>query len=226
MAGKLNFISKCIIATRTFMNRILEFLRNAPFKGTILVNKEVLADISWFINFAEEFNGLILLPKMPKLAFKMECDACLKGAGGYSTTQYIAEIFSEQFLSLNLHIAQLEAVNLIAVLINLAPKQAYKYDIQMDTDNLASQQVFESGAGKDRVLTACARFIWKFSAKENSIVNIKHKPGETLIISDALSRASFNVKCRKIATDYCVYHNLIRVRADHYNVYKLIMNCI
>ena len=55
----------------------------------------------------------------------------------------------------------------------------------INTDNIASQQVLDSGAGSDEVLTACAREIWLFSAINNCRVEILHKPGKDLLLADA-----------------------------------------
>ena len=226
VAGKLNFISKCVLATKTFMNRILEFLRNSPFKGTITVDINVMQDIKWFIHFASQFNGLILLPTKPKTTFIIECDACLSGGGAFSNGKYFSEVFTKEFVTLKLHIAQIESINLIAALVNLCPADPFQYDITIHTDNMSSQQVLDSGSGKDKILTACARFIWKFSALNNCIINIVHKPGIELVIADALSRAAINNSSRKTATEYCVNNNLTRVLVDHVKLYEEILVCM
>ena len=226
VAGKLNFISKCVIATKTFMNRILEFLRNSPFKGTIQINESVLQDIKWFINFAESFNGLILLPTKPKVSYIIECDACLVGGGGFSETKYFSQVFNEKFTNLKLHISQIEAINLIAAMTSLHPLNTFEYDITILTDNMSAQQVLQTGSGRDKILTACARYLWKFSALNNCVVNVVHKAGSELVIADSLSRAAINNNCRKIATDYCVNNNLSRILVDHFQLYNDILCCI
>ena len=84
------------------MNRILEFLRSTPFKGKIVTNQDFIADISWFILFAESSNGLVLRN------WQINCDSCLIGGGAYSLSHYfmenypIALIERKNFISHNL----------------------------------------------------------------------------------------------------------------------------
>ena len=222
LAGKLNFISKCIEPTRLFMNRILKFLRESPFKGTCVITEELMADINWFIDFATVFNGKIVLPKQEKLQYIIECDACLQGGGGHTNTNYYAEKFSDDFINKGMHIAQIEAVNLVAALITLAPLNTHMYDIIINTDNMSAQSVFATGAGRDPILTACARFIWKFAAINNCTITVHHKPGIELTLADALSRAFVNKNSQTLATNRCVRYNLSRCRVDHSEVLSII----
>ena len=226
IAGKLNFISKCVKSTKVFMNRVLEFLRSSPFKGTIQVTENVLQDISWFIKFSEKFNGLILLPNIEKQKWVIECDACLSAGGGFSKVSYFAQQFNNNLSNLKLNIAQLEAINLVVALCSLSPQDPYNYDIQILTDNMTSQQVLSTGHGRDKILTACARKLWQFCSINNCTVNITHKPGETLIIADALSRAFTNNKCKVLATNYCVNNNLERVLVNHFSILNDILTCV
>ena len=226
IAGKLNFIAKCVKATKVFMNRILQFLRNSPFKGSIQITPEVMHDINWFITFAEQFNGLILLPKKDKTNWEIQCDACLKGGGAFSVTNYLSEKFNDAFMELNLNIAQIEAINIIVSLIVLCPQDPQNYDIQIITDNMAAMQVLTGEYGKDKILTACGRFLWKFSALNNCKVIIKHKPGVTITIADALSRAFIDKKSKLIATNYCLENCIDRLRCNHFKVYENILTCI
>ena len=224
LAGKLNFIAKCIQPTKIFMNRILAFLRETPKYGKIPVTQELIEDIKWFIEFAQEFNGLILLEKEKKPIWTIECDACLEGAGGYSSTSYISEKFTNQFKKINLKICQIEAINLVACMELLCPDNPHNYDIVIHTDNQTAQSVFSSGYGKDKILTACARYVWKFSALNNCKLQIIHKPGIELQIADAMSRAFTSKNSLKIATNYCLNNNLIRTRALYYKMYCIVCN--
>ena len=226
IAGKLNFISKCVTSSKTFMNRILLFLRQSPFKGKIKITNEVVQDLAWFINFAKQFNGLVLLPTISKHPYLIECDACLTGGGGYSESKYFAQKFNLDIINLNLNIAQLEAINLIAALENLCPQDPHNYDIQIVTDNMSSKQVLATGSGKDVILTACARKLWHFCALKSCHVEIIHKPGKTLIIADALSRAFINENCKLTATNYCIKNNLERILIDHNAVLTNVITCM
>ena len=224
LAGKLNFISKCIKPTKCYMNRILTFLRNTPKIGKTQVNNELLYDISWFLEFASDFNGIILLTPVAKPNWYIECDACLEGGGGFSKEKYISEKLNGKLVSMNLPICELEAINLVTCLEMLKPPITANFNIVIFTDNKTAQSVFESGYGRNKTLTAAARFISKFQAIHSCSVTIRHKPGKELIVADALSRAFMNVTSHKISMEYILKMNLTRVTVNHYQIYCNIFN--
>ena len=77
---------------------------------------------------------------------------------------------------------------------------------------MASQLVLSTGAGKDSVLCACAREIWKFAAMNNCDVSIEHKPGKQLKLADALSRQFHDTAAYNIASSMCTQLHLTRTR--------------
>ena len=69
----------------------------------------------------------------------------------------------------------------MATLISLAPEILCSYKIIINTDKKeASQHVLQSGVGRDQILCACARQIWKFAAVNTCLIEIWHKPGKDL----------------------------------------------
>ena len=106
----------------------------------------------------------------------------------------------------------------------LKPPTPANYNIVIFTDNKTAQSVFESGYGRNKTLTAAARYISKFQAKNSCSVVIKHKPGKDLVVADALSRAFTNVTSQKIAMEHCLKNNLTRIRVNHYTMYCTILN--
>ena len=81
IAGKLAHISHCIRHARKFMCRLLANLRMAPQFGKVGVSSELKKDIEWFLHFAQDFNGRILIePSLPSV--ELQCDACPRGGGG------------------------------------------------------------------------------------------------------------------------------------------------
>ena len=224
LAGKLNFIAKCIEPTKCYMNRILEFLRNTPKVGKIQITEELLYDVSWFLEFASDFNGLVLLNPKWKPDWHIECDACPLGGGAFSNQNYIAEKLNKDLTSLNLPICEIEALNLIVSLNSLKPKVPSNFNIIIFTDNKTAQSVFESGYGRNKTLTAAARYISKFQARNSCTVRVKHKAGKDLVVADALSRAFSEAPAQKIAMSYCLSKNLSRVRVNHFNMYMNLLN--
>ena len=117
----------------------------------------------------------------------INCDSCLTGGGAYSQCNYFKEKYPTALVNKKFHIAQLEALNLVAALFSLAPETPCNLKIVINTDNEASQKVLQSGAGHDPILCACARQIWNFAAINSCIVEIRYKPGKDLPLADALS---------------------------------------
>ena len=136
LAGKLNFISNCVRPARRFMNRILEALRQAHDQDAITVTEELRRDVAWFRDFANQSNGKLLIePKLPCLV--LECDACPRGGGGFSDTDYYSLIFPQTFQN-QYHISQLEAMNSIVAIKTLTPPDLTAARILVKTDYSAT----------------------------------------------------------------------------------------
>ena len=133
-----------------------------------MVPNELALDVSWFPEFTEATNGLVLPPPQDKKTWVIECDPSLQAGGAHSP----AARYSKAVLDQGYNIAQLEAINLVTALRNLAPPKAHEYSIIINTDNMTSQQAFSSGAGRDPVICACARQIWLIAAElSTEVVN-------------------------------------------------------
>ena len=104
LVGKLQFI-RCVRSARTFMNRILDFLRLTPFSGKIMTTKDLIADISWFLDYAESSNGLVLITSEPKDSWLINCDSSLTAGGTFSNHCYFAENYHNELTNKRLHIA-------------------------------------------------------------------------------------------------------------------------
>lgn len=165
LAGRLQHIAKCIRPARRFMARILLALRETPARGRHLIRQDLKLDVAWFSKFARIFNGTVLIPPLGRDQWVIECDSSLKAGGGHSPGGFYSAPYSDQLLLKGYSIAQLEALNLVTALKALSPPVPAHYDIIVNTDNITSQQVLESGSGKDLFLCTCAREIWLFAAR-------------------------------------------------------------
>ena len=199
LAGKLMHISQCILPARKFMSRVLALLRSAPPSGTVKVDCETRRNVRWFIDYAAECNGrLLLTPSLPELV--IECDACLEGGGGFSSRQYYSMRFPPAE-SQNRHISQLEAINVVTAIKTLIPPSTRHHHVRVITDNLASVYALNTGRTRDYILAACSRELWLIAATQELTITLDHAPGETLVLADALSRRHKSPNYENIVCD-------------------------
>ena len=189
LAGKLNFISLCVSPGRKFLARILAALRAAEPGELINITTEVHKDLNWFVMFASACNRRVMFS--PKLnEFVIECDACLQGSGGFSSTHYYHAQFTSTHTA-RYHISQLEALNIVQALKSLTPHHLTNARVVVHTDNIAAMYALNTGRTKDVTLAACAREIRLFAAFRQLDILVAHVPGVELVLADALSRKQF-----------------------------------
>ena len=209
LAGKLNHISLCVRPARRFMSRILEALRDIGDAARVEITQDFRLDVRWFCEYARLCNARILLePKLPFL--NLECDACPRGGGGFSDTSFYEATFSNTFVQ-DLNISQIEALNLVLALKTLIPASLTNARILVKTDNTGAKCALSTGRTRDPILAACAREVWLISAVKQVDICIYHAPGESMILADALSRASINPRLRKLARSLVLKLELSRV---------------
>ena len=208
-------MAKCVRPARRFMSRILLTLWDAPHVGKHLVPEDLLLDIQWFRRYARDANGIVQIPEAPRTTWVIECDSSLQGGGAYSPTHFYAEHYDLGYTTANPNIAQLEALNLLHAVKHLLPEHPHRFDIVVNTDNMATQQVLSEGTGLDKVLSACAREIWLLAAYNNCMVQVVHKPGKELVLADALSRYSESPTARLRADMMCAQLGLSRKDIHH-----------
>ena len=216
LAGKLNYISNCVRPARRFMSQILDALREAHHATTVIISYEVRKDIDWFKRYARQCNArMIIKPKLRN--FLIECDACIKGAGGHSNLEYYDLVFPVKYQGF--HISQIEALNVVIALKTLIPQDLRGARVTLNTDNIAAMFALSSGRTRDPILAACAREIWLISAVRDIDILILHAPAETLVLADALSRRSLNLQFDDLARSMVVTRKLSRtVHVDFANV--------
>ena len=67
-------------ASRIFVNRLLNTLRQCPYKVT--VSEDMRKDLAWFIQFLIKFNGKVLFPAM-RHKLDVYVDTSLSGMGAF-----------------------------------------------------------------------------------------------------------------------------------------------
>ena len=215
LVGRLNHISSCISPGRKFLSRVLRALSKAHNSLYVQVDDELRRDVSWFRQFAKQFNGVSLIPPKVPPVWLIECDSCLTGGGAYSPKTYFAEEYDHDFAAKFNTIHELEAINLVEAVASLSPVHPQGLEISINTDNMASACALESGRCSDPVLGMCARELWLFAAVASCTISVHHKPGSTLILADALSRAHLSARAARIMAEQTAQLGLTRVRTRH-----------
>ena len=211
VAGKFSHISQCIPHSRKFMNRILANLRVTSRTGWVTVSEGLRSDVRWFVEFARQFNGVLLIPpSFPKVV--LEVDACLQGGGGFSDKGYYKTRYPIQ-TQIDHHIARLEAMNAITALETLVPSDKRCVCVLIRTDNSAAAAVLMTGRTHDPVLAACARELATYAGLRQLQIIVTHVPGISLVLADALSRYTLSKRYENIANKRIATRNLTEVKA-------------
>lgn len=119
LLGRILHAAPCIKHARKFTARLLALLRNMKSRNWTTLDDDAKADIRWFAEYAAIANGVTIYAD-PIEYVEFECDACLTGAGGNSTTHCYSWVFTSQHQTRFPHIHQLEAVNILVALKTLA----------------------------------------------------------------------------------------------------------
>ena len=145
LLGHLLFVAKCVRPARVFVSRLLNTLRGTR-GGMITVNEDMKRDLEWFIQFAEDWNGVSVIPQNEP-SKTILVDACLTGVGG--TDGQI--VYAHQILDVadgDYNITELEAINVVIALHTLITQQDRGRHITVRCDNKAAVAALCSGRAK------------------------------------------------------------------------------
>ena len=96
LLGKLLYISKCVKASRVFLNRMLDLLRSMGNQKSITLTTDFKQDLRWFQTFVPQFNGKAFFDH-PKIDHEIELDALLQGLGARWGLQVYALTIHHRF---------------------------------------------------------------------------------------------------------------------------------
>ena len=80
LLGRLLYVTKCVKASRPFLNRMLDLLRQADKQVKIVLTEDFQRDLNWFCRFLTSFNGVAFFSHQP-VHQHIELDAPLQGMG-------------------------------------------------------------------------------------------------------------------------------------------------
>ena len=189
LLGKLIYLHRCIPPARIFVNRLLNTLRSGLTR--IKVTKEMIKDITWFIQFLNHFNGTVMFPQF-RPQVQVHVDACLTGMGAiWDSNVYAAS--RNVWATRGASITQLEMCNVLLALRVFAKVWSKKCVI-FNIDNQAVVYSLKYGRIKDPYMQSVARSVWLVAAAHDINLQYNHVPGVKNVEADALSRA-FDPSC-------------------------------
>ena len=184
LLGNLLYVAKCVKPARTFLNRMLQLLRDNYDKARIKLTHEFRRDLRWFHRFLAKYNGVSFYDHV-QVHQTMELDACLTGLGGRCQNKVYHLKIPEHFK--NLGIVQLEMVNILVALRLYGCMWQHKR-ILIKCDNMAVVQVLRTGKTRDPFLATCARNVWMVTADLDIDIVYTHVHGVENMTADLLSR--------------------------------------
>ena len=159
--GKTFYIGKCIRPVRAFTSRLLQTLRNHHKENRIKVTDQMYKDISWFKNFAAEWNGVTIIPKLQEIQtiyVHSEKYMCY-GSDGIVTYELKLECDGLSQLLV-------AAINVWIAIQNFAIMHP-GLKIRVITSNPRVEDVFMIANNNDESLNELARLFWLSKAHLN-----------------------------------------------------------
>ena len=192
--GKVLHTTKCTTVARRFTNRLLDFLRTLPNRGTKSIPHEARLDALWLATFLQAFNGLTLM-KPPIAGLVAFVDACPEGIGGHCpTVGYYAQALPHSFQQLQFSISSVECFNLLVGTRRWI--QSWRGQVVLlFSDNWAAVCAANSGKASGPLIRASIRELWWLCAYHDVELIIRHRPGANMQDADTLSRAFLSQRC-------------------------------
>ena len=183
LVGKLQFVCNCVRPGRLFLSRMLNCLHRARH-GKVDVDKNMKLDIMWWIKYLPQYSGtsILWMLNISEPDSIVASDACLKGLGAVSTTQYLRLHFPPWFEN-KYKIAHLELWAVIVMCKTWGNTLRGKF-IQIRCDNESVVTVLNSGQVWDDRLQCLMREMVYVAAINNFEFKAVHVAGKSSLLPD------------------------------------------
>ena len=178
LLDSLLYITKCVRYARSFLNRLLQLLRENHAQKFITLTEEANRDIKWFKKFLPIFNGKSFFVKR-YFHHEIQLDACLTGIGAVCKNEIYAQKFPENFK--DMHISCLEMMNILVAIRVWATAWAGK-NVEIHCDNASVVSVLIFGKTKDPDLATISRNIFMLCSKFDIYFHISHIEGKRMLL--------------------------------------------
>ena len=189
--GKINWATQCIYGGRFFMRRLIDrmvTLRKPWHRSR--VTTAMKADLDWWINYMNDFNGLVPMVDC-RPAAPVCIDSCNIGAGAFYNGECLYTPWSAWQDAAPLHINMKEVLALEPAVVKWAPHWQNQ-KIFVHTDNQTAAAIINKAMTKDPVVMASLRRIFWMSAKFNFRLKAVYYPGIYNVVADTISRIHEN----------------------------------
>ena len=198
LIGKLSFVTNCVRPGRIFISRLLDSLRDMGETQRKQVDKELLLDIQWWVDFLPTCTGTAILWLEDKLPVDghLATDASLVDGGAMHNQQYFHVKFPEYIINATTNIAQLELLTIVLALKMWSSQLGGKV-VQISTDSEISKYAINRGRTKDTFLLKCLREIAWITTKNQILIRAVYLSTKANTIPNALSRWYQSAEARR-----------------------------
>jgi hypothetical protein len=166
--GKLHYVSRCCPPARLFVGRMLFTLRMASDKGHVRIGTSFQADITWFLTFLPQYNGVHLI-NPPKKHCAITCQIHDQKA----VTSYLENVYSFDIPAKH-HYSTLQCRVLWTIFICAklwASKWSHTHVI-IHSPSTKAATVINTGASRHDNEMQLARNIWLLSSVHEFTINV------------------------------------------------------
>ena len=197
LIGLLSFASKVVKPGRMFLRRLIDLsTRASRLHHHLSLDLEARADIQWWIDFLPSWNGVNFIQSDPvtSVSLRLFTDASNVGFGAVYGLEWFSLAWSPSLSVLHINVQELFA---IVAAVYTWGKAWKNHQILFFTDNMAITQVWRTGTSSNPIIMKLVRNLFFFSATHNINILMKHIPGHSNCLADALSRLQVS-KFRKL----------------------------
>jgi len=206
--GKQNWMCAVIPAGKTFMGRLLAFLRHqntlrkakrrSKRRHSFRVGKEARKDIEWWIHALESLPARAFFREtLPErdIDCHIECDASARAGGAVYNGEWLLHAWSPSDLRIartasgELNIAMLELLILVMCVATWGHEWSGKR-VHFHSDSKATVDAINNRLTRNAVLLHLLRALHYEEARGGFLVTVEHIAGKRNTIADALSRMS------------------------------------
>jgi hypothetical protein len=190
LVGTLSYTCYGVRCGRTFLRRLIDATKGAPFKHTIIpLSDDSLADIRWWIRWRMTYSGISIIidPEILIFDFRAVADACKPRCAGVWGNKWFIYDFTETDELLIPKIHHKEAFAVVGTCKTMMSSLSGK-TLLFECDNDATVKALNKGRCKDPILMKLVRELFYLCAQGSFKVICRHLAGKLNVVADALSR--------------------------------------